>query len=463
MRYEKEARRARTLLRLAGPLVATHLLEYLPSVTSTILVGHLPSKRALDATMLAVMCFNITAVDIGLGLAMALDVLVPNAVGRKDDRALAHAVHKAILVLAVALVPIVLLNVFAGDILLAIGQPPDVARMAGEYTRIAVSGAPCLLLYELLKKVLQAKQIVRPVTAVAVAANGIHAGLAYYLVLHTELGFLGAALSRTVTNVCMALMVLAYTAYEPAAHSWWRPFSRESFRGMRSFVGLALTTMILLALEMWAFEIITFMAGRLADAETALGVQAIIFDITTITFTFYLGTQIAGNVLIGTAVGRGAAADAKSYSTLTVALSLVQGAVFAVLLHVLRDTIPAWFTVDKDIRLACAPLLTILAVYQLADSFNQACAAIFKSAGRTREATVITFVAYVVVGLPVGGVLAHNADMGLAGIWWGICIGLGVASLLSMLVLARLVRFPTKDPLATKLLPTQRKAEQENV
>ncbi len=46
---------------------------------------------------------------------------------------------------------------------------------------------------------------------------------------------------------------------------------------------------------------------------------------------------------------------------------------------------------------------------------------------------VITTCGYFVVGLPIGGLLAFTAKMGLNGIWWGNAVALtssGIATLL---------------------------------
>ena len=58
--------------------------------------------------------------------------------------------------------------------------------------------------------------------------------------------------------------------------------------------------------------------------------------------------------------------------------------------------------------------------------------------GETRPAAWFNLVGYWVLGLPLGGWLAFRADWGLAGIWWGLCLGLAiVAGLLVLWIRAR--------------------------
>ena len=424
---------------LAVPIIITFLLEFFPSVTSTLLVGRLHGKNPLDATSLATMFINITAVALGLGLAMALDVLCPQAVGQKDNRALSLAFQRGCIVLTAAFVPILGLNLFAGEILAALGQPADVSAMAGEYTRLAIIGIPFLYLYELLKKVLQARQILEPMLIFAVITNVLHGVLAYVLVMHTSLGFRGAAVSRSVTNSLLPVMLLAFMARRENARNWWTGWSSEAFQGLPKFVGLSLATMCMLAFEMWAFEAVTIMAGNLPHARTTIGAHAILINITTITFNFYLGTQVAANILIGTLLSKAQPYHARSMAQVSVVFGMAIASVFAAGIFLLRFEIPKWYTLDVDVRRAAEPALPILALYQVCDAFNQISSAIFKGTDKTAMGAGANFLAYYIVGLPAAGILAFTLHRGLLGIWWGLCAGLGVAGLLIIVLLTTAV------------------------
>jgi MATE family multidrug resistance protein len=58
--------------------------------------------------------------------------------------------------------------------------------------------------------------------------------------------------------------------------------------------------------------------------------------------------------------------------------------------------------------------------------------------GNTTPAARYNLLGYWVLGLPVGAWLALRGGMGLAGIWWGLALGLAVVALLLTRRLARL-------------------------
>jgi MATE family multidrug resistance protein len=69
--------------------------------------------------------------------------------------------------------------------------------------------------------------------------------------------------------------------------------------------------------------------------------------------------------------------------------------------------------------------------------------------GRVRPATAFNLVGYWLLGLPLGGWLALRGGFGLAGLWWGLALGLAVVAL-SLLVFVA-TRGPGLVPLGAPL------------
>jgi MATE family multidrug resistance protein len=74
---------------------------------------------------------------------------------------------------------------------------------------------------------------------------------------------------------------------------------------------------------------------------------------------------------------------------------------------------------------------------------------ILRGMGRTRPAAAIYLVGYYVLALPMAWWLGFRLDLGLPGVWWGLCLGL--ASVAIMLVIWIWRRGPAKLPLASVL------------
>ena len=76
------------MVSLSIPVIATYILEIIPSLITIFLVGRMDSdnsKLYLDAAALGVMLYNIVGLSTGLGLLTALDTLCASAHGANEN------------------------------------------------------------------------------------------------------------------------------------------------------------------------------------------------------------------------------------------------------------------------------------------------------------------------------------------------------------------------------------------
>jgi MATE family multidrug resistance protein len=74
-------------------------------------------------------------------------------------------------------------------------------------------------------------------------------------------------------------------------------------------------------------------------------------------------------------------------------------------------------------------MLVIVGFFQLFDSLQVASSSMLRGLQDARIPAVMGFVAYWLVGLPVGAVLGFGFGLGAVGVWWGLAAGLFVASI----------------------------------
>ena len=162
------------MLWLALPVTTTYLLEMLPGIAATIIVGNIQDERNaeyLDATAMGVMFANITGLSIGLGLCTAMDTLCSQAFGANEPKKMGTYAQTGFIVLlfCTAFAAVMFLN--ATEILIALGQPEEVSRLAGTFVRYMFPGIPFIYGYELVRKVLQAQNIANPIEKIRPQSN----------------------------------------------------------------------------------------------------------------------------------------------------------------------------------------------------------------------------------------------------------------------------------------------------
>jgi len=94
-----------------------------------------------------------------------------------------------------------------------------------------------------------------------------------------------------------------------------------------------------------------------------------------------------------------------------------------------RDLLPRIYTPDAAVIAASAAILPIAGAFQIFDGTQAVGCGVLRGMGRTRPAMVFNLVSYWVLALPIGTWLALRRGWGLAGIWWGLALGLGLVAI----------------------------------
>lgn len=156
--------------------------------------------------------------------------------------------------------------------------------------------------------------------------------------------------------------------------------------------------------EWCAFEFIALLCGILPGEEAIIGIGAntIIMNISSVTYMFYLGASVSGNVRIGNALGAGDAHRAKIASNLTLIIGGIMSAVNTAFLLGFRNILPWIFTTDLDIGRKAQHLFLIAAAFQFPDAINGCFQGIHRGSGRQALAAYVNFAAFYIVGIPLG-------------------------------------------------------------
>ncbi len=103
------------------------------------------------------------------------------------------------------------------------------------------------------------------------------------------------------------------------------------------------------------------------------------------------------------------------------------------LLLLLRPEIVSVYTRDYDVSQAAIYLILFAIGYQLMDAWQVSAAGCLRGMQDTKGPMWITMLAYWIIAFPIGIYLARYTDMGAAGVWTGLIIGLTVACVLLLM------------------------------
>jgi MATE family, multidrug efflux pump len=410
-------------------------------VVDTIMVGHI-SARALAAVALGNLYFYALAV-FAMGTLMVLDPVVAQAVGAREEVAVARGVQRGVLLAALLTAPVAAFLTIAAPIFRLAHQPAEIIPLAAAYAIRTAPGVFPFLLFIVFRQSLQALGRTAPIVGAIIAANLANLIL-NWLLIFGHLGFpaLGVIGSAWATSISRGLLVL-----------WLWPAARRDLGPLLSSVRpeiwqlqplgrmlrLGIPIGVQHFLEFGAFALVALMMGWMGTREMA-GHQVAI-NLAALTFMVPLGIGDAASVLVGRAVGQGDERETRSAARAALALGVTFMTLTAAIFLTLPGPLARVYSRDAGVIGVAAMLIPLAGLFQVFDGLQVVATGVLRGLGDTRAPMLISLLGYWLLGIPLSVYLGFFSSRGPAGLWWGLVLGLGaVAILLLFRVRARLAR-----------------------
>ena len=420
----------RAMVRLALPVVAVQVGWMAMGVVDTLVVGRV-SAHAMAAVALGNLLFLGVSI-FGMGVLMALDPVIAQAVGAGDDAAVSWGVQRG-LVLTLGLTVLSTMALLpAGPLLVALRQPLEIVPTAVAYTRVALGGFLPFFLVVLVRALLQATGRVAAMVWATLAANLLNLVLNWVLVFGhlgaPAMGAIGSSWATTLSRWALALFMVAF--------SWRRvqlrvfPFRREAFslRPLARILALGAPIGIQYELELGIFSLVGLMMGRLGAIPMAA--HQVALNLASITFMVPLGVSIAASVLVGHAVGRGDTREGRRAALAALVCGVGFMALSAIVLLSAPGALARAYTTDPGVARLAATLIPIAGVFQVFDGTQVVSIGVLRGTGDTRTPMFVNVLGYWVIALPLAAWLGLHTRAGPVGMWWGLVVGLAVVALI---------------------------------
>jgi len=415
----------RQLLGLAAPLWGAQLASVALPMTDALYMGRLDpvalAGGGLASTLLA------TAILVGGSALGGMAPRVARADAASDLSALAAYVRHArwlggaiaILVFAPAL--------GTAPLLVAAGQPPEVAGEAAAYVLPAMFSVPFTLGCTIQRGLLAARRRARLVTLAWALAVPLNLALDHALCVGMGpipgLGLAGIGLATSLVSlaVWLFLLVAGDRAEVEPSEGWLGRYDRAVTRDL-----LALGGPIVLAVgaEAGVFALAGVAVGWFGSPSLAAHRVATLAAHLAFLAPLAIAQGAAIRVAATESADRGARAARVALGT-GLAWALASGAV----LVVAGPWIAGAFVPETSAAFAISvSLLRVAAAFQIADSLQAVAAGVLRGAGDTVTAMRWALIAYLAVVPSSALALAGAVELDALGIWLGLALGLAVAA-----------------------------------
>lgn len=174
--------------------------------------------------------------------------------------------------------------------------------------------------------------------------------------------------------------------------------------------------------EVGAFAGAALLMGNISVASGAA--HQVALQLAAITYMVSTGVSAAGSILTGNAFGRRNLNDMYQSGKASLLIITCFMGITALSFIALRWQLPYIFTDDEVVISLAAKLLFLAALFQLSDGIQCVCLGVLRGINDTKLPTLVTLIAYWVVGLPLAYYFGFIAHYQAVGIWIGLSIGL---------------------------------------
>nr|GEV01942.1 protein DETOXIFICATION 54 [Tanacetum cinerariifolium] len=419
------------LLSMAIPITAMNCLVYLRAVVSVLFLGRLGSLE-LAGGSLSLGFTNITGYSVLVGLASGLEPVCSQAYGSNANNKwelLSASLLRMIFILLLAIIPISFLWINLQPIMLMMGQDVAITSMAATYCLYSLPDLLTNCLLQPLRVYLRSQGVTKPQMYCSLIAVAFHVPLNYVLVVRLGLGVGGVAIASVITNLNMMVLMIVYVwAYNKWKWTWiW-----IDGNALKKLLRLSLTSCMGICLEWWWYEIVTVLAGYLANPRLAVAGTGILIQTTSLMYTVPMALAGCVSARVGNELGAGRPNKAKLAALVALSCAFIVGFINVIWTIVFRDKWSALFTKDQMLRSLVSSVMPIMGLCELGNCPQTTGCGILRGTARPAVGARINLGSFYFVGTPVAVALAFYFNVGFSGLWIGL-LSAQIACVISVL------------------------------
>ncbi|RSK52811.1 MATE family efflux transporter [Bacillus canaveralius] len=368
------------------------------------------------------------------GILLAVSPIAAQRFGEKKNSEItsvvAHGIYLAVLIALL----VIIVGIFALNPLLKnMDLNPSVAQTAHDYLVALSFGMIPLFIFNVLRAFIYSLGKTRIVMIITIASLPINFFLNYVLIFgkfgFPELGGAGAGYSTAITY----WMLSGVTAWiiarqEPfSAYNVFSSMNHFSFAECKEILKIGVPMGLSTFFETSMFAVVTILLSRF-DITTIASYQSAL-NIVSFLYMIPISISIALTVLVGFEVGARRYQDAKIYSWMGIALSVLIALCTGLMVIIFRYEVAGVYSNEAAVIALTAHFLIYALFFQISDAIQATAQAALRGYKDVNIAFIMTLIAYWLICLPVGFILAHHTKLGATGYWIGLTIGLLAAGI----------------------------------
>jgi multidrug resistance protein, MATE family len=426
------ARELKSTLHLALPLMLGELCGILMGMAGTMMAGHL-GETALAASGIAGVVFVMSMLLIWGGVRM-----IPTPMAE------AHELRDGEKVRTLLLAGLWLSGFFllASSVLLGLGianfdllkQDPEVSRLAVGYLKIILFSMPALILFAVLVNITDAFGLVRITMFISIGGLAVDVFLNWLFMFGNwgmpRMGINAIAINTGITHVLMTTAI---------ASVLWKKKDLAYFRKVRTnmiavrkqtieFIRYGIPSALQIMVEFAAFGAGTIIIGQISKTEQAA--HQIAINLISVTYVTIMGISTAGMIRVGQALAYQSRVRVWMAGTSSLVLAMVFMLVPTAAFLSIPGLIARLYSEETAVTTLAISLLFYAGLFQLTDAAQATGVSLLRSLNDVMIPSMISLLAFWVIGIPIGYWLAVYQGWNAQGMWMGYLIAIAIQAIL---------------------------------
>ena len=425
----------RAIVLLAIPMILEMIMESLFAVADVFFV----SKVGIDAVATVGLTESVVTLvySVAIGMSMAATAMVARRIGEdKKEEAARAAAQSIIITIALSIIIGITGIVFAPDILRIMGGSDTVVASGVNYTRIMLGTNIVIMLLFLLNGIFRGAGDAAIAMRALWIANIINIILDPIFIFGLgpipAFGVTGAAIATSIGRGLGVIFQLYILFGVSSIIKLRRPHFNIDKAIMKRLSKVAANGagQFLIASASWIFLMrIIALFGSEAVAGYTIAIRLIVFTLLPA-----WGIANAAATLVGQNLGAGQPERAEKSAWKSAFYNMIFLLSVSVIYLLFSSPILQFFTTEPEVLKAGILSLQIICLGYFCFAYGMVLSQAFNGAGDTRTPTIINFICFWIIEIPLGYFLAVTLDWQLAGVCWSIAISEAILAVVMIVV-----------------------------
>lgn len=430
------------ILRLGAPILVGQAGMIVVGFADNIMVGNYMTD-ALSAASFVNNIFNVVLFAC-IGFTYGLTPLIGALYSQKRHDDIGATLRRGIRInMLFALAMTALMTVVYFN-LHRLGQPESLMPLIRPYYLLYLCGIIPVTLFNVMAQWSYACKNTSMPMWIILIANCINVSGNYLLITGNlgcpELGLTGAGIATLAARIFCPAAILCIFALKGGNRIFHNGFRHASSHGAstRHIMATSVPVALQMTFETGSFSLAAIMSGWLGKLELAS--FQIIIIVGSLGFCIYYSVASAVSVLVANAAGRDDNHEMRAMAWSGYHIMLVLMVAASVTFVLFGRGLFSLFSPDPTVIGMTATLIVPLVLYQLGDATQITFAGALRGTSRVMPMVWISFISYVMIGIPSTYLLAFTAGMGIQGIVYSFSASLFPAGAMFLYYFLRTTR-----------------------